>query len=109
MRTGSDNFKRIMSILKTKSVDIDKEPVFMDLHASKAFVNFREGALPCLTASRAAQGGFYISNQKRMTRVTELGRLQGLTTAQAGGLLSTISFVFQSVRAHSKFTSPVVP
>ncbi len=82
-KTGTNNFKKCQSRLEKLGVDMDQETVFVDLHASTRFGHFRRGGLPCLTASRAAQGGFYITDQKRMTNVHELGRLQGFTTQEA--------------------------
>ena len=54
--------------------------ILVDLAASARFENQGVGLAPCITATRAKTGGFFIFNQKRMTTTHELGRLQGFPT-----------------------------
>jgi DNA (cytosine-5)-methyltransferase 1 len=65
------------------------ETCFIDVHASFAFTQARVGRCPCITATRAAQGGYYITNQRRMTDTEELGRLQGWPTPYIRRMLSS--------------------
>jgi hypothetical protein len=54
--------------LKAAKVDMLNTPAVIDLQASRTCSNFRVGVSPCLTATRASQGGCYISTAQRMTR-----------------------------------------
>ena len=65
--------------------------ILVDLAASARFENIGIGISPCITATRAKQGGFFIVNQKRMTSTHEIGRLQGFPTWAVDNMLSTTS------------------
>ena len=65
--------------------------MLVDLAASARFENIGIGISPCITATRAKQGGYFIVNQKRMTSTHEIGRLQGFPTWAVDKMLSTIS------------------
>ena len=63
--------------------------ILVDLAASARFENQGVDIAPCITATRAKTGGFFIMNQKRMTTTDELGRLQGFPTWAVDKMLST--------------------
>jgi DNA-cytosine methyltransferase len=81
-KTATANFRKAEVAFKKNDVDYNNKTCFVDLHASTTFAHWRADVLPCLTATRASQGGYYITNQRRMTTIHELGRLQGFTTSQ---------------------------
>ena len=51
--------------LKSKGVDVEATPVFVDVAASKRFAVVAVGYCPCITYSRGSQGGYYVTNLKR--------------------------------------------
>ena len=53
---------------------------FIDVYSSPTFTQSKAGVCPCITATRGSQGGFHITNQRRMTSHEELARLQGWTS-----------------------------
>lgn len=52
-------------VLRTKGVNMDVEPVFIDTSASEKFAHFSIGTCPCLTFARGSYGGYYVSSLKR--------------------------------------------
>ncbi len=86
--TGRKNLLIAKAKLKKASVDINTTCCVVDLHAAPAFSNHMVGMLPCLTATRGAQGGFYLTDQRRFTTIFELGRLQGWKTEDLQKILT---------------------
>ena len=60
-----------------KNIDPEVSTCFVDIQAASTHSNNMAFKLPCLTASRGATGGYYVSNRRRMTTIEELGRLRG--------------------------------
>ena len=85
--TGQRNVEKAQLKLTAAGIDMTQTTVLVDLSASQKFASFRVGACPCLTASRGKVGGYYISNQRRMTSIQEMGRLQGFPTKLTDTLL----------------------
>ena len=68
---------RAHAILQHKGVDFTKEPCFVDTGASLKWSSVMVGQSPCLTATRCASGGHFITRGRLMT-MSEMCRLQGL-------------------------------
>lgn len=79
-QTAAENLQAGCRKLKKLSINYKEQTCLIDLWASPKFTQVRVAECPCITATRAKQGGYYITNQKRMTRLHELGRLQGWPT-----------------------------
>ena len=69
---------RARRILQSKGVDPTKEPCFVETGASVNWSSVMVGRSPCLTATRCANGGHYITNLGRLMTMSEMCRLQGL-------------------------------
>jgi DNA-cytosine methyltransferase len=69
---------RAHRILKKKGADPAKEPCFVETSASLTWSSVMVGTSPCLTATRCASGGHFITNHNRLMTVSEMCRLQGL-------------------------------
>ncbi len=78
--TARDNIARAKQKFAAQNIDMDTRTCMIDVFASKRFASSAVDKCVCITASRGLQGGYYISNQSRMTSVAELGRLQGMPT-----------------------------
>ena len=71
-------------------VDFQKsETCMVDLHAAMKFMSVTINNMPCLTASRGGLGGYYITNQDRVTWVVKMARLQGWRSDDIGRLLKS--------------------
>ena len=69
---------RAFHIFESKGVDPSKEPCFVDTSASLKWSSAMVGRTPCLTATRCASGGHFITHKGRMMTTSEMCRLQGL-------------------------------
>ena len=87
--TNRRNWDAAQAKFKKLGADFESEACLVDLHAAKRFANATVDKMPCLTASRGEHGGYYLTNQDRMTSVEELARLQGWTTDDAKRLKSS--------------------
>lgn len=58
--------------------DFDTKDVFVDVDAGEKFAHWVVGHLPCLTASRGASSGFYLSSYDRRLTIHEMMRFQGM-------------------------------
>ncbi len=87
--TARRNWQTAKEKLQKAGVNYKEKPCFVDVMASKAFAQVQIGKAPCITATRAAQGGYYITTKRRLTTLTELGRLQGWPTWKIATLLGT--------------------
>ena len=74
-------------VLKERGVDPCKKACLIDVYASQRFAQVQVGVCPCITKTRAAQGGFYVTHKHRMTTARELGRMQGWPTSTIDHLL----------------------
>ena len=74
----------LLSGLHKAQVKYGKNPLdrlfMMDLFGSK--VNVASEQSPCITAARAAAGGYWLSTKRRFTNINELLRLQGVPPAR---------------------------
>ena len=73
--------------LDNQGVDHKNQTCFIDVHSSPKFTQSKVAICPCITATRGSQGGYYITNQRRMTSLQELARLQGWTSAAVERML----------------------
>jgi site-specific DNA-cytosine methylase len=85
-QTQRRNLEVAMKTISSKGL---QGTILVDLAASARFENQGVDIAPCITATRAKTGGFFIMNQKRMTTTDELGRLQGFPTWAVDKMLST--------------------
>jgi site-specific DNA-cytosine methylase len=69
---------RAYAILEKKGVDSKKEHCFVDTGASLGWSSVMVGQSPCLTATRCASGGHFITTRGRLMTMSEMCRLQGL-------------------------------
>lgn len=70
--------KRAYHILKKKGVDPAKDPCFVETGASLKWSSVMVGRSPCLTATRCASGGHFMTHRGRLMTISEMCRLQGL-------------------------------
>ncbi len=87
--TAKRNYKSALRDMRKREVNPKKIPVLIDLQASKTYTSCRVGGVPCMTATRCSQGGWYISSQGRMTNLHEMGRLQGFTTEHVDKMVAS--------------------
>ena len=71
------NLKLGYAQLKAQGVDPSKTAVVMDIDSSKLHMMFDKS--PCLTSSRAAEGGFWVSCRGRRFTKAEMLKLQGIS------------------------------
>ncbi len=88
-RTARKNLQNARAKFKADGIDQMKEPCFVDIFASPKFRRATRAQIPCITATRGSQGGFYITTQKRMTTLSELARLQGWPTEYVNKILKS--------------------
>ena len=69
---------RAHKIFQQKGVDSTKEHCFVDTGASLGWSSVMVGQSPCLTATRCASGGHFITTRRRLMTISEMCRLQGL-------------------------------
>jgi len=69
---------RAYNILQKKGVDPTKEHCFVETGASLNWSSVMVGQSPCLTATRCASGGHFITTRGRLMTMSEMCRLQGL-------------------------------
>jgi DNA-cytosine methyltransferase len=97
--TAKRNLQVGLKKLAGAGVNPQEQTCFIDIYASPSYTQARVGRSPCITATRAAQGGYYITNQRRMTETEELGRLQGWPTSYIHRMVA--SGVAQKVIRHA--------
>jgi site-specific DNA-cytosine methylase len=85
--TARRSWRSASAKLRKRGVDYNETCCFVDVRAAASYTNINVGKLPCLTAARGAQGGFYITTKHRMTTIQELGRLQGWRTSSINKVL----------------------
>jgi DNA (cytosine-5)-methyltransferase 1 len=78
--TAKRNIKKGFRKLKAKGLDPATTTAVIDLYAGPRYANCMIGRCPCITATRAQQEGYYLTNQKRTMTVEEMARLQGWPT-----------------------------
>ena len=76
--TNRRNLKTAISQAKQKGYDPEQQNIFVDLDASERFAGWRHGLCPCITRTRAATAGFYITSRKRRLSTAEMLKLQGI-------------------------------
>jgi site-specific DNA-cytosine methylase len=76
-RTGRRALRKATLKWKKRGVDVNKSWVAVDVMSSPSRSSSMRKCLPCLTASRAAAGGHWITCLHRMLRPAELLRAQG--------------------------------
>ena len=76
--TNRRNLKTAIRQAKQKGYDPEVQNMFVGLDASERFASWRHDLCPCITRSRAAQGGFYITSRKRRLSTAEMLKLQGI-------------------------------
>ena len=75
--TAQRNLKVAEEKFQAQGVDIHSKAIVVDIAASPSRPNSMRHCLPCLTASRGACRGFYITGLKRQITMQELMRAQG--------------------------------
>lgn len=83
--------------LKSKGVDVEATPVFVDVGASKRFAIFTVGYCPCITYSRGSQRGYYVTSLKRKLTLEDR-RVHGVRAPQVQGLAWLAPSVSQPAR-----------
>ena len=76
-RTGRIALRKATLKWRQRGVDVNKSWVAADVQSSAGRSNSMRRCLPCLTASRAAAGGHWITCLRRMLQPAELLRAQG--------------------------------
>ena len=76
--TNQRNLKTAIRQAKQKGYDPEVQNIFVDLDASERFAGWRHDLCPCITRSRAASAGFYITSRKRRLSTAEMLKLQGI-------------------------------
>ena len=74
--TSRRNWEKAKAKFAKLGVDFKSKACFVDL-AAKRFGHVNVDSMPCVTAPRGKIGGYYLTNQGRLTSVEELARLQG--------------------------------
>ena len=62
---------------QAKDIDTSKQTVFIDCGSTPGWSTWNVDRTPCLTASRAASGGHFMSTHNRLMDTEEIMRLQG--------------------------------
>ena len=88
-QTAKANLADARAKLKEQEVDDRNTTCFVDLFAPAQFSKYQQGFCPCITATRGAQGGYFITSRNRLTTMVELARLQGWPTEVADRLVAT--------------------
>ena len=76
--TNRHNLKTAIRQAKQKGYDPEVHNIFVDLDASERFASWRHDLCPCITRTRAASAGFYITSRKRRLSTAEMLKLQGI-------------------------------
>ena len=76
--TNRRNLKTAIRQAKQKGYDPEVQNIFVDLDASERFAPWRHDLCPCITRTRAASAGFYITSRKRRLSTAEMLKLQGI-------------------------------
>ena len=76
--TNRRNLKTAIRQAKKKGYDPEVQNIFVDLEASERFATWRHDLCPCITRTRAASGGLYITSRKRRLCTAEMLKLQGI-------------------------------
>ena len=76
--TNRRNLKTAIRQAKQKGYDPEQQNIFVDLDASERFASWRHDLCPCITRTRAASAGFYITSRKRRLSTAEMLKLQGI-------------------------------
>ena len=71
-----DNIKRAELQAEEQGINVHREPIVIDVDASKAKMTWRKGISPCLTRSRYR--GHWLSSKNRRMNIDEMLRLQGM-------------------------------
>ena len=80
-QTALRNLEAAKDKWSNHGIDIRKKCIAVDVMASAGRQNSMKGVLPCLTASRASGGGFYLPALGRFTTTEEMGKCQGMSVA----------------------------
>jgi len=83
--------KRAYRILKKKGADPAADPCFVDTGASLKWSSVMVGRSPCLTATRCASGGHFMTHRGRLMTISEMCRLQGLPPDRINYMKANIS------------------
>ena len=83
--TSRRNWDSAVGKFQKLGVDFESQPCLVDLCAARSFTNSKFDKMPCLTASRGQHGGYYLTNQDRLTTVEEMARLQGWKRTTSSG------------------------
>ena len=77
-QTNQANLKACMKEIVAAGHRPDKENIVIDLDCGSGFRQWQVERSPCLTATRANHGGFYVTSKKRRLTLNDMFRLQGI-------------------------------
>ena len=78
-----DNIVHFRRKMKQEKFDIFKKWYVIDIYAGKNYRHMARNRSPCITKSRGATCGFFITRLKRRMQIMEMARLQGLPSTVA--------------------------
>jgi hypothetical protein len=76
--------------MQKEKIDMFKKWYVIDIHAGKNYRHMARNRSPCITKSRGATSGFFITRLKRRMQVIEMARLQGLPSTVAREFLDAV-------------------
>ena len=76
--------------MRMERIDIFKQWYVIDIHAGKNYRHMARNRSPCITKSRGATCGYFITRLKRRMQVVEMARLQGLPSSLAREFLDAV-------------------
>ena len=82
------NVKHFKAISAKKKVNVDADYFIIDANAGKSFTHMMHQCSPCITRSRGANGGHYVTKLRRFMTIWEIGQLQGFPTRVTAALRS---------------------
>lgn len=85
-----DNILHFRKKMRMEKIDIFKKWYVIDIHAGKNYRHMAHNRSPCITKSRGATRGFFITRLKRRMQVVEMARLQGLPSSLAREFLDAV-------------------
>lgn len=89
-KIATDNIVHFRKKMQREKIDIFKKWYVIDIQAGKTYRHMARDRSPCITKSRGASCGFFVSRLKRRLQVVEMARLQGLTSTMAREFLDAV-------------------
>lgn len=77
--TERNNVRFILDKLKADGIDALRSQYIADIGGSRTRLSYMEGVSPCLTRSRAASGGHWLTWKQRKMTISEILALQGVS------------------------------